>query len=66
MSFFNWRFDNGVNKVLSWFGINLLVSLQDITQSMFWNLAKISFPADLKFSDIDGTLHVYCAICYYK
>ena len=45
--FFNQWFDHGVNEVLSWFGINLMVSFQDTTQNMFCNLAKISHPADL-------------------
>ena len=47
-TFFNRKFDNGVNEGLSWFGINLMVSFQDITQNMFCNLAKISHPADLE------------------
>ena len=46
--FFNQKFANGVNKVLSWFGINLMASFQDITQNMFFNLAKISHQADLQ------------------
>ena len=46
--FFNQKFANGMNEVLSWFGINLLASVQDITQNMFCNLAKISYPADLQ------------------
>ena len=40
-TFFNQRFDNGVNEGLSWFGINLIVSFEDITQNMFCILAKI-------------------------
>ena len=47
-AFFNQKFDNGVNEVLSWFGINLMASFQDITQNMFCILAKISHLADLK------------------
>ena len=47
-TFFNQKFDNVVNEVLSWFGINLMVSFQDITQNMFCNLAKNSNPADLE------------------
>ena len=47
-TFFNQKFDNGVNEWLSWFHINLIVSFQDITQNMFCNLAKISHPADLE------------------
>ena len=47
-TFFNQKFDNGVNEGLSWFGINLIVSFRDITQNMFGNLAKISHPADLE------------------
>ena len=46
--FFNQTFDNGMNEGLSWFGINLIISFQDITQNMFCNLAKISHPADLE------------------
>ena len=29
-TFFNQKFDNGVNEVLRWFGINLMVSFQNI------------------------------------
>ena len=47
-TFFNQKFDNGVNEVLGWFGNNLMVSYQDITQNMFCILAKISHPADLE------------------
>ena len=47
ITFFNQKFDNGVNEGLSWFGINIVVSSQDITQNIFCNLAKISHPADL-------------------
>ena len=47
-TFFNRKLANGVNDALSWFGINLLASFQDITQNMFCNLAKISHPADLQ------------------
>ena len=47
-TFFNQKFDNGVNEVLSWFGINLIVSFPDNAQNMFCNLAKISHPADLE------------------
>ena len=47
-TFFNQRFDSGVNEVLSWFGINLMVDFQDITQNKLSDLAKISHPADLE------------------
>ena len=47
-TFFNQMSDTGVNKGLSWFVINLMVSFQDITLNMFCNLAKISLPADLE------------------
>ena len=47
-TFLNMKFDNGVNELLSWFGINLMVSFQDSTQIFFCNLAKISHPADLQ------------------
>mgnify|MGYP001793699002 len=47
-TYFNQKFDDGVNEGLSWFGINLMVSFQDISQYMFCNLAKISHPADLE------------------
>ena len=46
-TFFNQKFDNGVNEGLSWLGIHLMVSSQDITQNIFCNLAKVSHPADL-------------------
>ena len=45
-TFFNQKIDNGVNDGLSWFGINLMVNFQDITQNIFCNLAKIAHPAD--------------------
>ena len=48
-TFFNQKSDNCVNEVLSWFGINLMISFQDITLNMFCNLAKISHQADLEF-----------------
>ena len=47
-TFFDQKFDNGVNDGLSWLRINLMVSFKDITQNMFCNLAKISHPADLE------------------
>ena len=34
--------------MLSWFGFNIMVSFQNITQNMFCNLAKISHPAELE------------------
>ena len=46
--YFDQKYDNGVNDGFSWFGINLIVSLQDITQNMIWILAKISHPAGLE------------------
>ena len=46
-TFFNQKVDYDVNEVLSWFGINLMVSFQDITQNMFCILTKISHQADL-------------------
>ena len=50
-TFFNQRFDSGVNEVLSWFGINLMVDFQDITQNKLCDLAKIimEFPRISKF-----------------
>ena len=47
-TFFHQKFDYVVNEVLGWFGNNLMVSYQDITQNMFCILAKISHPADLE------------------
>ena len=47
-TFFNSKIDSGVNEGLSWFGINLMVSFQDITRNMFCNLAKNSHLADLE------------------
>ena len=38
--FFNQKFANGMNEVLSWFGINLLASVQDITQNMFFQFGN--------------------------
>ena len=37
---FNQKLDDAMNEGLSWFGINLVVSFQDITQNMICNLAK--------------------------
>ena len=48
MTFFNQKFADSVNEVLSWFGINLQASFQDITQNMIRILAKISHLADLQ------------------
>ena len=45
---FNQKLDNALNEGLSWFGINLVVSFQDITQNMICNIAKNSHPADLE------------------
>ena len=70
---FNQKFDNAMNEGLSWFGINLVVSFQDITHNMFCNLAKTHIQLTLKFANstwsllfsyIDDTLRVYCAISY--
>ena len=47
-TFFGQKFNNGVNEGLRWFGINLMVSLQDIAQNVVCNLAKISHQADLE------------------
>ena len=47
-TFFNRKFDNGVNEVFSGFGIILVIGFQYITQNMFCNVAKISHPADLE------------------
>ena len=47
-TFFSQKLDYGVNEVLSWFGIKLMVSFQDNTQNMFCNLTEISHPADLE------------------
>ena len=46
-TFFNQKFDNGVDKGLSWFGINLIVSFQDMTQTCFEIWPK-SHKADLE------------------
>ena len=43
---------------LGWFGMNLMVSLQDIAQNMFCNLAKISHPADLEIGYLNLELAV--------
>ena len=47
-AFFNRKLDDGVNDVLSWFGINLMVCFQDKPWGMFCNLAKVSHPAELE------------------
>ena len=47
-AFFSRKFDNVLCEWLSWFGVNLMVSFQDITLNMFCNLEKISHPADLE------------------
>ena len=46
--FFNQKFDNGVNEGLGWFGMNLVVVFQEITQNVFCNLAKTLHPADIE------------------
>lgn len=53
--------DYGVNEVLSWFRINLMVSFQDITQNMICSLAKISHPADLEiyFFNLEHAIELY-------
>ena len=71
-TFFNRKFDNCVNERLSWIGIILMVSFQDITQNM--QISKnLTSQLTLKFTIstwslllryIDDTLSVYCARCY--
>ena len=58
---FNQRFYNGVNEVLSWFGITLMVSFQDITQNLFRILGKTSHPADLEiyYFNVEHTIKLY-------
>ena len=41
-------FDNGVDEVRSWLGINLMAIFHDITQNTFWIFAKISHPAEFE------------------
>ena len=57
-TFFNQRFDNGVNDGLSRFAINLMVCFHDIKQNMFCNLAKISNPDDLEVCYINLELAI--------
>ena len=45
-TFFNQKLDSGVNQLLSWFGINLMVRYQNITQNIFCNLANTSHQVD--------------------
>ena len=61
INFFNQVFDNGVNELLSSFSINLMVSVQDITQNMLYILAKISHPADLEiyYSNLELAVELY-------
>ena len=61
-TFFNQKIDNGVNDGLSWFGINLMVNFQDITQNIFCNLAKIAHPADLEICqfNLELAIELYC------
>ena len=47
-TFFNQKFENGSNEELSWFDINIMVGSPVNTQNMFFNLARISHPADLE------------------
>ena len=60
-TFFNGKFANDVNDVLSWFGINLLSSFQYITQNMFCDLAKISHQADLQiyYFNLEPAIELY-------
>ena len=55
------KFDNGVNELLSWFGINLMVDFQDISQNKLCDLAKISHPADLEiyYFNLELAFEVY-------
>ena len=57
-TFFNQKFDNGMKEVLSWFGTNLMVNFQDITQNMICNLAKISHLADLEICSFNLELAI--------
>ena len=72
-TFFNQKFANCVNEVLSWFGINLMASFQNITETCIAIWQKSHIQLTFKFtistwslllSYIDDTLSVYCAICY--
>ena len=60
-TFFNHRVDYDVNEVLSWFGINLTVGFQDITQNMFSILTKISHQADLEiyYFNLERAIKLY-------
>ena len=73
MLFFNQKFDNVENEGLSWFGIDIIVSFQDITQNVLQFGKKTHTQLTLKFANstwsvlliyIDDTLSVYCAIGY--
>ena len=61
INFFNQVFDNGVNELLSSFSINLMVSVQDITQNMLYILAKISHPPDFEiyYSNLELAVELY-------
>ena len=60
-TFFYRKFDSGVNEVLGWFGINLMVSFQDITRNMLSNLAKISHQDNLKiyYFNLEPAIELY-------
>ena len=57
MLFFNKTIVCGVNEVLSWFGINLMVSFRDITKTCA--LAKISRPAEFEMNVLNLKLGLY-------
>ena len=44
--YFKENFDGGMNEVLSWFGINLMVCFKILHKTIF---AKISLPTDIEF-----------------
>ena len=50
-TFFNQKFDYGVNEGLGRFGIDRMVSFQDITQNVSCNLGKSHIKLALKFAN---------------
>ena len=73
-TFFNQKFDKGVNEGLNRFGINLMVSFQDLLHKICFEIwQKSHIQLTLKFANstlslllsyIDDTLSIYCAISY--
>ena len=52
-----------MKEVLSLFVTNLMVSFQNITQNIFYNLVKISHPADLEIYYFNWEFGIELHVC---